>query len=290
MSRVKSNCERRPTIPAAAGIGLRAPHYIDVIETRPNVAWFEVHSENYFGDGGLPLYYLLKIRTDYAISLHGVGLSLGSVDPLNRRHLENLARLADRVEPSIISEHLAWNSINGRYLNDLLPLPYTEESLKHVTERVQQTQEYLGRQILIENISSYLEYGASTIPEWEFIVELAKRSGCGLLLDINNVYVAACNHGFDPLRYLQHVPPCLVQEIHLAGFTEKWSDDGALLIDTHNKPVSWEVWALYGGAFDRFGPTPTLIEWDADLPALDVLLGEANKAQRYLELAHAIAA
>lgn len=277
-------------IPAAAGIGLRAPHYLDVLETRPDIGWLEVHSENYFGDGGLPLYYLSKIRTDYPISLHGVGLSLGSTDPLNMRHLEKLTRLVDRIDPCAISDHLAWNSINGRYLNDLLPLPYTEESLRHVTQRVQQAQEYLGRQILIENISSYLEYNASTIPEWEFIVELAKRSGCGLLLDINNVFVAACNHGFDPLKYLNHIPAYLVEEIHLAGFTEKWLNDDVLLIDTHNQPVSFEVWALYGGTLGRFGAKPTLIEWDTDFPALDVLLGEAYKAQRFLELANAIAA
>lgn len=290
MPRQRLNSENRPLIPASAGIGLRAPHYLDVLEMRPDIAWLEAHSENYFGDGGLSLYYLSKIRADYRISLHGVGLSLGSTDPLNMRHLEKLGRLVDRIEPCAVSEHLAWVSFDGRYFNDLLPLPYTEESLGYVTRRVQQTQEYLKRQILIENLSSYFEFGASTIPEWEFMVELAKRSGCGLLLDINNVFVAACNHDFDPLRYLHHIPAYLVGEIHLAGYTERWLDDRVLLIDTHNRPVSWEVWALYAGCIARLGPKPTLIEWDTDLPSLDSLVGEAHKAQHYLELAHAIAA
>ncbi|MGH8610603.1 MAG: MNIO family bufferin maturase [Gammaproteobacteria bacterium] len=271
-------------------MGLRAPHFRDVLNQRPSVGWLEVHSENYFGDGGLPLYYLTKIRADYPISLHGVGLSLGSTDPLSKRHLAKLARLIGRIEPGVVSEHLAWSSIDDRYLNDLLPLPYTDEALVHVVERVQQAQEILGRRILIENVSSYLEYSVSTIPEWEFIVEVAKRSGCGLLIDVNNLYVAACNHGFDPLEYLRHIPARLVDEIHLAGYTVKQFDDATLLIDTHNQPVSAEVWALYAGAIGRFGPKPTLIEWDTDLPALAALLAEANKAQRFLEVDHAIAA
>lgn len=290
MSRTNAISENRSAIPVSAGIGLRAPHYFDVLNQRPELGWLEVHSENYFGAGGLPLHYLRKIRANYPISLHGVGLSLGSTDPLSTRHLELLYRLADQIEPGVISEHLAWNSVDNRYLNDLLPLPYTEEALNHVVERVQQAQEFLGRRILVENISSYLEYHVSTIPEWEFIVEVAERSGCGLLIDINNIYVAAWNHDFDPLQYLEHIPSQLVEEIHLAGHTEKRFDDGALLIDTHNQPVSWEVWALYGGAIGRFGPKPTLIEWDTDLPSLDVLLTEANKAQRFLEVDHAIAA
>lgn len=290
MSRLNKASEIRTTIPVSAGIGLRAPHYHGVLDSNPDIGWMEVHSENYFGEGGAPLRNLQMIRADYPISLHGVGLSLGSTDPLNTRHLTMLARLADQIEPGLISEHLAWNSIDGRYLNDLLPLPYSEEALRHVCERVSQVQDFLGRRILIENISSYGTYHASTVPEWEFIVELARRSGCGLLIDVNNIYVAACNHGFDPLVYLAHIPASLVEEIHLAGHTTKSFTEGSLLIDTHDQPVASAVWALYGGAISRFGPQPTLIEWDTNLPSLEVLLSEAAKAQRFLEVEHAIAA
>jgi uncharacterized protein (UPF0276 family) len=266
------------TIPAQAGIGLRALHYLEVLETRPPVGWLEVHSENYFGAGGKPLYYLERIRVHYPLSLHGVGLSIGSTDALNTRHLNQLKTLIQRFEPALVSEHLSWSSVGGRYLNDLLPLPYTEEALAHTVRRVSQIQDYLGRQLLIENVSSYLQYTGSTIPEWEFIAALTERSGCGLLLDVNNIYVSACNHGFDPAAYLQAIPPAAVQEIHLAGFTVNRFEDGEILIDTHNQRVYPPVWALYRQAVRRFGRIPTLIEWDTDLPALAVLVDEARRA------------
>ena len=278
------------SIPARAGIGLRAAHYLDVLEQRPATGWFEVHSENYFGGGGKPLHYLEKIRADYPVSLHGVGLSLGSTDALNLGHLAQLKKLMRRVEPGFVSEHLSWSSVDWRYFNDLLPLPYTEESLAHVSERVVRVQDYLGRQILVENISSYLQYEESTLPEAEFLAELARRSGCGILLDVNNVYVSACNHGFDAETYLTNIPCERVQEMHLAGFTRKPFDDGEILIDTHNRPVAPDVWRLYETAVRRFGRVPTLIEWDSDLPALAVLLDEANKADTILEGTHALAA
>jgi len=277
-------------IPARAGIGLRAAHYQDVLEQRPAIGWLEVHSENYFGAGGKPLHYLERIRADYPLSLHGVGLSLGSTDDLNLRHLDSLKRLIERFEPAFVSEHLSWSSVGGRYLNDLLPLPYTDEALRHVSERVARVQDYLGRRILVENISSYLQYAESTLPEAEFLAELARRSGCGILLDVNNVYVSACNHGFDPETYLNGIPRACVEEMHLAGFTRKQFADGEILIDTHNRPVAPEVWLLYRLAVDRFSRVPTLIEWDSDLPALEVLLDEARKADTILEDAHALAA
>ncbi len=265
-----------------AGIGLRAEHYRDVIEQRPPVGWLEVHSENYFGNGGRPLHYLDRIRTDYPVSLHGVGLSLGSTDPLSDAHLNKLKSLVQRCEPVLISEHLAWGSVAGRHFNDLLPLPYRAEELRHMVERVSQVQDWLQRPILIENLSSYLEYDTSDIPEWEFLAELARRSGCGILLDINNVYVSARNHGFDAQEYLRGIPPPLVGEIHLAGHTVKTFTDGELLIDTHDQRVTAAVWSLYRDATRRFVNVPVLIEWDAQLPALEVLVDEARRAQMIL--------
>lgn len=275
-------------IPASAGIGLRAEHYREVVETPPPVGWLEVHSENYFGDGGAPLEYLEKARRHYPVSLHGVGLSLGSSDELNRRHLEKLRALIGRIEPGLVSDHLSWSSVDGIYLNDLLPLPYTEEALRHVARRVEQAQDFLGRQLLIENPSSYLRYRHSTIPEWEFISEVARISGCGILLDVNNIYVSAVNHGFDAMEYLRAVPAGMVREIHLAGFTVKHYPEGQILIDTHNARVADAVWALYRAAIERLGPRPTLIEWDTDLPALEVLLDEARQADAIMETAHAV--
>ncbi len=277
-------------IPAAAGIGLRPDHYREVVSTAPTIGWMEVHSENYFGAGGAPLYYLDKVRADYPLCLHGVGLSLGSADPLDQEHLARLKALIERCEPGLVSEHLAWCSVDGRYLNDLLPVPYTEEVLTHLVERVERVQDRLGRRILIENVSSYLEYRRSTIPEWEFLAVLARRAGCGILLDINNIYVSARNHGFDPRAYLYAIPAGLVEELHLAGHTVKSLEHGEILIDSHNRPVAAEVWTLYAAAVERFGPRPTLIEWDTELPPLPVLLGEAAKADRILESHHALAA
>lgn len=274
-----------------AGIGLRAEHYRDVLDQPPDIGWMEVHSENYFGAGGRPQHYLDLIRRDYPISLHGVGLSLGSTDALDTVHLQHLRDLIARCEPIFVSEHLSWGSVGGLHLNDLLPLPYRADALVHMITRVAQVQEALGRQILIENLSSYLQFDSSDIPEWEFLAELGRRSGCGILLDVNNIYVSARNHGFDAHAYLRAIPVELVHEMHLAGHTVKTFDDGELLIDTHNQPVANDVWGLYQTALQRFGAVPTLVEWDTDLPPLDVLVSEANRAQRMMnEERHASAA
>ena len=278
MSSLNIKREQLP-IPAHAGVGLRAPHYHEVIENRPDIAWFEVHSENFFADGGKPHEILEQVRAHYPLSLHGVGLSLGSTDPLSTWHLDKLKGLIGRYEPGLVSEHLCWSSVDNRYLNDLLPLPYTEEALHHVTARIEQAQDYLGRQILIENLSSYLQFTDSSIPEWEFLAAVAKASGCGILLDVNNIYVNASNHGFDPMMYLNAIPVSAVQEMHLAGH----SNEGDCLIDTHSKPVTDAVWQLYTHAVARFWRIPTLIEWDIDIPALQVLRDEAHRAQHIME-------
>ena len=277
-------------IPARAGIGLRAPHCEDLLATRPAVTWLEVHSENYFAEGGRAIAQLDEIRRDYPLSFHGVGLSLGSTDPLNAEHLAKLRRAADRFAPSLVSEHLCWVSVGGAYLHDLLPLPYTEEALSHVVARIAKVQDHLGRRILVENVSSYLEFDHSTIPEWEFLRETAARSGCGILLDVNNVYVSAVNHGFDPRNYIEAIPAKDVEEIHLAGYSERRVDGTALLIDTHDRPVTDPVWKLYAHALEFLGPKPTLIEWDSELPGLPVLLSEAHKADALLVGRHAAAA
>ncbi|MGV6817892.1 MAG: MNIO family bufferin maturase [Thiotrichales bacterium] len=266
-------------VPADAGIGLRSQHYRELLQNRPAIAWLEAHSENYFSEGGQPLLVLETLRESYPLSLHGVGLGLGSIDPLNVAHLKKLRALIDRFEPALVSEHLCWNAFQGRYFNDLLPLPYTEEALAHVVDRIHQVQELLGRQILIENLSSYLEFSTSDIPEWEFIASVAQQSGCGILLDLNNIYVNACNHAFDAEDYLAAIPAESVGEFHLAGFEPREN----ILIDTHSRPVSEPVWSLFESALKRFGARPTLIEWDNDIPELVVLLGEAAKARQYLD-------
>lgn len=271
------------TIPALAGIGLRSGHHHDVLRTLPATGWWEVHPENFFAAGGRSLAILERVRSHYPLSFHGVGLSLGSTDPLDKTHLDKLKTLVMRFQPGLVSEHLSWGSVGGIHLNDLLPLPYTDEALRHMTARVQTTQDYLGRQILIENVSSYLCFTESHIPEWEFLARLAADSGCGILLDINNIYVNSCNHGFDALTYLKHIPAESVQEIHLAGFTTRSMPGGELLIDTHNRPVCPAVWQLYTTAIGRFGPRPTLIEWDQDLPPLTRLLDEAAHADAVME-------
>jgi uncharacterized protein (UPF0276 family) len=275
-----------PPVPLRAGIGLRAPHYQPLLDTLPDVGWLEVHSENYFGAGGRPLQVLQRLREHYPLSLHGVGMSLGSTDPLNLEHVDRLRALIDRVEPGFVSEHLSWGSVGGRHLNDLVPLPYTEEALALVCRRVDELQQRLRRRILIENVSSYLRYRHSTIPEWEFLAAVARRSGCAILLDVNNIHVSAVNHGFDARDYLAAIEPESVSEIHLAGHDEA---DG-LLIDTHGRRVGPPVWALYRQAIERFGPRPTLIEWDTDIPPLAVLLDEARRAQRLMEQGHAVVA
>lgn len=271
------------------GIGLRAQHHVEVLSRSPPVPWFEAHTENYFADGGPQVAALQRIRSNYPLSLHGVGLSLGSADPLNTEHLLQVRRAVERFEPALVSEHLSWSSVGRRFANDLLPLPYTEEALRHVSTRIAAVQDFLGRQILIENVSSYLEFACSRLPEWEFIDGVAAESGCGILLDLNNIYVAAHNHGFEPQRYLNAVATHAVREIHLAGHSR--IDLGReVLIDTHGTPVSDAVWELYQAALLRFGDVPTLIEWDTDIPALDVLLAQADRAQCLRARTHAVAA
>lgn len=266
------------------GIGLRSAHYRAFLEARPPVGFVEVHSENYFGRdergiGGQPRAVLDAVRADYPLSLHGIGLSLGSAEPLDQRHLQQLKILVDRYQPLRVSDHLAWVGIGGTYLNDLLPLPYTEEAFAVVARNVQIVQEYLQRPLLIENPSRYLDFAHSTISEPEFLNCLARNTGCGILLDINNVFVSAHNLRFDPQVYLHAIEFQAVDEIHLAGFT--CCDE--VLIDTHNRPVAAEVWQLFAATLalaNRREPIPTLIEWDADLPDLSVLIGESDKAQR----------
>jgi len=282
MSTLTSHRPPRPALALRAGIGLRAEHATEFLERDPGVGFIEVHAENYFGRGGLPRHVLRRARRDHALSLHGVGLSIGSTDPLDASHLQRLAELVDELQPAFVSEHLCWTSHRGIHLNDLLPLPLTEEALDHVARRVDAVQSQLGRAILIENVSSYFEYADSTIPECEFLAALARRTGCGLLLDINNVYVSAANHGFDPVDYVQRIPVDAVRELHLAGHVRRPCAGGEMLIDSHSEPVCDDVWRLYAVALRRFGALPTLIEWDSDLPPLAGLLAEAAKADAML--------
>ena len=272
-------------LPAAAGIGLRHAHFREVLAGRPALAFLEVHSENYFGDGGRDLDVLTRLRGDYPLSLHGVGLSIASADGIADAHLAKLKRLADRIEPAAVSEHLCWGGIDGRHWNDLLPVPHTAAALDLVASRVTQVQDALRRPLLVENIVSYVEFASSELSELEFMTLLARRTGCRVLLDINNVYVNAVNHGFDAAHEIEQIPIELVDEVHLAGHFR-----GAdCLIDHHGDRVAPAVWALFESFIRRAGPKPTLIEWDTDLPALEVLLGEARLAEQVLahELAHA---
>jgi len=274
---------KRNSIPAQAGIGLRFQHHQAVVDERPDVAWLEVHTENYMG-GGTPLAYLDSVRRDYPIALHGVGMSLGSAEALDLAHLERIRHVVERFEPGLVSEHLSWSVVGGVYLADLLPLPMTEEALALVCRHVEQTQEYLRRQLLIENPSSYLQYRHSSIPEWEFIAAVAERTGCGILCDVNNIYVSSCNHGWDSSTYLAALPAAAIGEFHLAGHTVRQLPNGRTLrIDDHSARVEAEVWTLYEEALARFGPRPTLIEWDNNIPPLAVLLEEAAHAGALLQ-------
>jgi uncharacterized protein (UPF0276 family) len=264
------------------GLGLRREHYERVLGERPPVAWYEVVTENYLDTGGRPLAVLEAVRRDHPVALHGVALSIGSTDPIDRRYLARLRALVDRIEPALVTDHLCWTGVDGRSLFDLLPVPYTGEALAHVAERVGAVQEALGRRILLENPSTYIEYRCSQMPEWEFLAALAERADCGILLDVNNVHVTCTNHGHDPLRYLDAIPVARVGQMHLGGFT----DLGSFLFDTHGTRVSPEVWRLYEHAVRRFGRVSTLIEWDTDVPPLDELLAEAGRARTILESAH----
>lgn len=272
------------TLPCIAGIGLRAPHYREVLNQLPKLGWVEVHSENFFG-GGSPLRTLLKVREHYPVSLHGVGMGLASSAPLDQAHLSAWRRLCDAVQPAAVSEHLCWNIASGMVVNDLLPFPYTREALSNVASRVEQVQELLGRQLLVENLSSYLSFVHSEMSEGEFLAELTRRTGCGILFDVENLHVNARNLGVDAEAFIKAIPAEAVKEYHLAGYSVR---DGCL-VDTHDHPVYPEVWELYELALQHIGPRPTLIEWDSDIPALPVLMGEAAKAQQRLENCHACA-
>jgi uncharacterized protein (UPF0276 family) len=270
-------------LPASAGVGFKPEHAGAILAAAQPIGFFEVHAENYMGAGGPPHAQLTALRERYALSVHGVGLSIGSMQALDRAHLLRLRTLCDRYAPASFSEHLAWSSHDGVYFNDLLPLPYTEATLGRVADHVDEVQTVLGRQILLENPSTYLSFAESTIPEVDFLAELSRRTGCGLLLDINNVFVSATNHGTPPLAYLDRFPLDRVREIHLGGHDEDTDDAGApLLIDSHRLPVAGEVWTLYRQVIARTGAIPTLIEWDNEVPDWPTLRAEAIAAQHIL--------
>jgi len=263
------------------GVGLRRPHYLQVLDDHPRMDWFEVTSENFMVEGGRPIEIIDGVRSQYPIVMHGVSLSIGSTDPLNFAYLRQLATLARRFEPAWVSDHLCWTSVGGRNLHDLLPLPYLEETVRHVAQRIKRVQDILDRTILIENISSYLEFSSSRLSEWEFLSAVAEEADCGILLDINNIFVNAINHRFDPVRYIDSVPTERVIQFHLAGH----SDYGTYLLDTHDQPIRPEVWALYEHAVRRFGRVATLIEWDDNIPDFEVLAASSDEACRRCESA-----
>ena len=269
----------RPRAPSGAGIGLRHAHHRAFLAAVPAVDWIEVHSENYFGDGGYDLHVLDTVRRELPVSLHGVGLGLGSATPLDLDHLRKLKRLVERVEPGLVSEHLCWGAVPGGHLNDLLPLPLSNATLDLLCARVSQVQDALARPILLENVSTYVRFRGDQYGETAFLAELARRTGCGVLLDVNNLYVNQCNHGEDAVAAMEALPRELVGEMHLAGH----SVTEVAVIDDHGSRVAPEVWALYDYALQRFGNVPTLIEWDTHIPALDILLDEARLAKEKLD-------
>lgn len=273
-----SGCDRNGIVKFLGfGLGLRTEHYQHVIDRKPAVDWFEVLSENYMVPGGKPKYFLHRVRDDYPVVMHGVSLSIGSCDPLNRAYLTSLRSLAEEIEPEWISDHLCWTGINGTNTHDLMPLPYTDEAVAHVSERILQVQEFLGRRILIENVSSYVEYRHSCVPEWEFLAAIVERADCLMLLDINNIYVSSRNHAFDPIEYIAWLDPERVQQIHLAGHT----DNVDHVIDTHDHPVCDEVWSLYRQALLRFGAVSTMIERDDNIPPFEELEAELQVAREH---------
>ena len=270
-------------LPVRAGVGFKPLHFHDILAAAQPIGFFEVHAENYVGAGGPPHVQLAALRERYALSVHGVGLSIGSMQPLDRNHLARLKVLCDRYQPESFSEHLAWSSHGDVYFNDLLPLPYTRQTLTRVAEHVDEVQTALGRVMLLENPSTYVRFAESTIPEVDFLAELSKRTGCGLLLDVNNAFVSTKNHGTQPLSYLDSFPFDRVKEIHLGGHDEEVDDAGApLLIDTHGSPVADAVWTLYAHVIAHAGSIPTLIEWDNDVPDWATLRAEAVVAQGIL--------
>jgi uncharacterized protein (UPF0276 family) len=258
------------------GLGLRIDHFHHVLEQRPPVDWFEVISENFLVAGGKPRYYLHAIREHYPVVMHGVSLSIGSTDPLDMDYLRALKTLANEVQPEWMSDHLCWTAVNGVNTHDLIPLPYTEEAIAHVVERIERVQDFLGRQILMENVSSYVSFKDSAMTEWDFLNEVSRRADCLILFDINNIYVSARNHGFDPMAYINAIDPARVRQFHLAGGT----DYGDYVIDTHDQDVSEPVWALYAAALKRFGPVSSMIERDANIPEFPQLLAELDIARR----------
>jgi len=264
------------------GVGLRSPHINYFVEQTPQVSWLEIHSENYFSPHSIARNKLRSIRKNHQISCHGIGLSLGSVQGINTSHLQQLKALIDEVQPLFVSDHLSWSENGGHYFNDLLPLPYTEEALAVFCRNVLTVQDAIKRPLLIENPSSYLQFNHSTISEWEFLVQVQQRTECRLLLDLNNVHVSAFNHGFSSQTYIDSIPADAVDEIHLAGFSINTLAEGEIWIDTHSKPVSAEVWQLYQNWCEKHGSRRTLIEWDLDIPDVEVLLAEANKASEML--------
>ncbi len=272
-----------PALPARGGLGLKPEHFHDILETLPELGFFEIHAENYMVDGGPFHHYLTKIRSHYALSIHGVGLSIGGEGQLDEGHLDRLAKLIARYEPESFSEHLAWSSHGDIFLNDLLPAPYHAVTLQRVCDHIDRVQERLGRRMLLENPATYVEFSSSTMAETEFIGEVVKRTGCGLLLDVNNVYVSCTNHGRDPQAFIDALPLAAAGEIHLAGFAQDTDGAGApLLIDSHGSPIAEAVWDLYCFALSRTGPQPTLIERDNDIPSFPVLLAEARRAETLL--------
>jgi len=273
-------------LPRRAGVGFKPEHFAEINAASQPIGFFEVHAENYMGAGGPPHAQLGKLRRDYALSIHGVGLSIGSMQPLDKEHLARLKIVCDRYEPESFSEHLAWSSHDTTFLNDLLPLPYTEATLAQVCAHIDQVQTLLGRQMLLENPATYLLFEESTIEETEFLAEVAQRTGCGLLLDVNNVFVAATNHRLDPRDYLKRFPVQWIREIHLSGHSETLDDAGApLLIDSHDTPVKDPVWDLYEELIARTGPIASLVEWDNDVPEWPVLRAEAEAAGAILRRA-----
>lgn len=285
-----TTCAAALPIPARAGVGLRARHHAELLRERPPVAWLEAHTENYFHDGGPPVHALDRLAEVYPLSLHGVGLGLGSADPLDGEHLRRVRDAVRRYRPALVSEHACWTHVDGEHFNDLLPLPQTEEAVEHLAARVRIVQDFLGRQILVENLSVYATCAASQLSEGQFLAAVVERSGCGLLLDVNNACVNARNVGLDVARLFDELPVDAVQEIHLAGHTRRLVGGRELLIDDHGSAVGDDVWTLYAEALRRYGPVPTLIEWDNDIPTLDVLLAEARKADALLREACADAA
>lgn len=270
-------------LPAAPGLGFKSEHFPAFRDGRPDLGFLEIHAENYMGDGGAPHAMLTELRGDYALSLHGVGLSIGGPGALDSAHLDRLKALCDRYKPDSFSEHLAWSSHGNEYLNDLLPLPYTAHTLQRVCQHIDHLQHFLGRQMLLENPSTYVIFEQSTIPETEFMAEIVRRTGCGLLLDVNNVFVSCTNHRADPYAYLDAFPLLAVAEIHLGGHDQEDLPDGPLLIDAHGSEVADPVWALYAEVIARAGRLPTLIEWDNDVPDFPVLMAEADRARAILE-------